>query len=215
MAPAAAAMPRTNAAAITPHRTPDFAAVAWVIGSCGVLCANTAPAIITMTRANKTSLNLLITYPPFLKSCEVINCEKSVFFHHGGPGQVDHRQHDEDEGLKKGAEDAQPHHRPGNDKGKDPHEDPGGGVLAEDIAEQAHPEREDTGEVPDDLDGNHQRRQNGQGPHEVFEVVHDALRPEALPVVVEKRGDGQSEGRIRIARGRLQKKEDPEDVRDE
>src|SRR5438067_2833516 len=113
MAPAAAAIPRTNAAARTPQRTPDLAAVAWVIGSCGVVCANTALAIMTMNRAIKTSLNLLIylsSFPENLVNLQILN---SVFFHDSGPGDVDHRQHDEDEGLQEGAEDAQPHHRPG------------------------------------------------------------------------------------------------------
>src|SRR2546427_503279 len=115
MAPAAAATPRTNAAARTPQRTPDFAAVACVI-----------------------------------------RC---------------------------------------------------GGVLAEDVAEQAHPEREDAREVADDLDGNHQRRQNRHRPREVLEVMHDALRLEALIVVIEKGAYGQAERRIGIAGRRLQEKE--------
>src|SRR3954463_10627632 len=93
VAPAPAATPRTNAAPMTPQRTP--------VGATSVPCANAALAIITMKRANKTSFNLLIPISPFLESCEVIKVfSKSVLFNHRGSGDVDHRQHDEDEGLQ-------------------------------------------------------------------------------------------------------------------
>ena len=51
------------------------------------------------------------------------------------------------------------HHRPGKNERQHAHEDPGGGVLAEDVAEETHAQREDAREVADHLDREHERRQ--------------------------------------------------------
>src|SRR5258708_17759978 len=218
MAPAAAAMPRTNPAPITPQRmTPDAGPVTG--------CAKAEPAATTSTSATMTYFILLIPFPPFpdsaIPSNIIIDCISdwisfsSVVLSGYGADEVNHRQHDEDKGLQEGAEDAQAHHRPGNHEWEHAHEDARGGMFTEDVAEEADAQRENARKVTDHLDRKHQRRQQRDRPHEVFDVVTDALGANSLHVVVEERADGQAEGGVGLARGRLQAEEQPEHVGDE
>src|ERR1051325_1426101 len=199
IAPAAAAMPSRNAAETRFQRTP--------VGAGATGCANADAA--TSSTAIVRKIIFLFTRISFLLSL--------MFFRGDGAynAEVHHRQHDEDECLEHRSEDAQGHHRPGNDHRHQAHEDPGGGVLAEDIAEETHAQREGPGEVADHLDREHQRRQPPHRPHEVLEVMPHSLRPDSLIVEVEERGDRQRERRVRIARRRLQEVEEAEDVGDE
>src|ERR1051325_184538 len=203
MAPAAAAMPRTNAAETRPQRTPVW--LAPESGWYGVSCADAVTAKSARMATNRMSF-LFTPISSFREFSDL------VFFRRDGATDVHHRQHDEDERLQERAEDAQAHHRPGQHERQHPHEDPGGRVLAEDIAEETHAQREDAREVADHLDGEHERREQRQRPHEVLEVVEETLVLDAAVVVIEERGDGEGEGGVHVARGRLEEEEDAEDV---
>src|ERR1041385_1483483 len=124
IAPAAAAMPRTNAAETTPHCTPPP-----VAGACANVETETCVITMSIMMVFLFTLNLL----PFL-----ISKPELVFFRRDGAADVHHRQHDEDECLEECAEDPQAHHRPGKHERQHAHEDPGGGVLTEDVAEETH-----------------------------------------------------------------------------
>src|SRR5688572_7660638 len=126
MAPAAAATPRTNAAPMTPQRTPVRAGSTW---------PNAEKAV--STRSTNSRMCFLFTrfLLPFRNVAKVVFL-KSVFFCRGGATDVHHRQHDEDERLQERPEDAQAHHRPGQHEWQHAHEDAGGGVLAEDVPEE-------------------------------------------------------------------------------
>src|SRR2546429_394473 len=81
------------------------------------------------------------------------------------------------------AEDPQRHHRPRPDHRHQAHEDPGGGVLPEDVPEETHPQREDAREVADHLDDEHDRRQPHHRPEEVLEIAQETLPANAFEVV--------------------------------
>src|SRR5438132_5411236 len=193
-------MPSTNAADTTPHFTPPCAAP---VGS----WANADTANSSVTAA----IMMILLFTPILLSSNLI----SVFFRRDGTAEVHHRQHDEDECLQDRPEDSEGHHRPGDDDRNQPAEDAGGGMFAKDIAEKTHAQREDAGKVSDDLDHEHEREQPPDRTAEVFQIVQQALGLDALIVVIEEGGECQSEGRVRIAGGRLQEVEEAEDVRDE
>src|SRR5512133_1004774 len=108
IAPAAAATPRTSAAERAPHFTPPPATSS---------AANIDVAMQSTTTVIRTSF-IFFTADSSLFDFE--NCTKRfsstcvlVFFSYGA-ADVDHRHHDEDERLKRGAEDPESHHRPGN-----------------------------------------------------------------------------------------------------
>src|ERR1051325_6879705 len=206
MAPAAAAMPRTNAAETRPQRTPVWRAPE--SGWYGVSCADAVTAKSARMATNRMSF-LFTPISSFREFSDL------VFFRRDGATDVHHRQHDEDERLQERAEDAQAHHRPGQHERQHPHEDPGGRVLAEDIAEETHAQREDAREVSDHLDREHERREPPHRTREVFQIVAESLRANALPVVVAEGGDGEREGRVRTARRRREEVEEAEHVRDE
>src|SRR5947209_17257020 len=151
MAPAAAAMASRNDAETRFQRT-------WLISlSAGAFpvagpCANAE----TASRSSTAVITIVFLFTPISSFFELFEL---VFFRRRGPTDVDHGQHDEDERLKKGAEDPERHHRPGHDQRDQSHEYPGGGVLAEDIAEETHRERQDAREVADQFDREHQGRE--------------------------------------------------------
>src|SRR3954447_182455 len=202
MAPAAAAIPRTNAAEMAPHFTPPVPAAA--------SCANAETEMSVVARSRMMFFLFTPNLLPFL-----ISKPELVFFRCDGAADVHHRQHDEDECLEECAEDSEAHHRPGKDERQHAHEDPGGGVLTEDVAEEAHAQREDACEVADHFDREHERGQKWNRPHEVLEVVPQSLPANAFRVEVEERGERQRERRVDVARRRLQEEEESEDVRDE
>src|SRR5712692_4053374 len=179
-------MPSTNAAETSPHLTP--ARLLPPAGSCAN--ADTAKSIVVAA----SMMTFLFT--PFSSFGGNL---KSMFFRGDRAADVNHGQHDEDERLQKCTEDSKAHNGPRNDKRQHSHENPGGGVLAEDVPEETHAQREHAGEVADDLDRKHQRRQPPDRTGEVLEVVKDALPADALKVEIQKRRDRQRKGRVRIA----------------
>ena len=92
-----------------------------------------------------------------------------------GALEVDRGQHDEDERLQKRAEDAEAHHRPGDEEREDAEEDAGRRVLAEDVAEQPERQREDARQVGDDLERDMSGNSHHTGPHEVLRVADSAV----------------------------------------
>src|SRR5579859_2443367 len=126
IAPAAAAMPRTNAAEMTPHFTPPAPPPAGT-------CANADAA----NRSVAPVISMILLFTP---NSSFPRTSDLVFFRRDGAADVDHRQHDEDERLQERAENTETHHRPGDHERDETHENPGRGVLAEDVAEQTDAE---------------------------------------------------------------------------
>src|SRR3954463_8556792 len=92
--------------------------------------------------------------------------------------EIDDRQQHENECLQPPGDQAEKHHRKGDEKWNERKEDEDDHLLAEDVAEEAKRQRHHAGKMADDLDWKIQnpnpRRSTGRRP-EVLHVADDAL----------------------------------------
>ena len=112
---------------------------------------------------------------------------------------VDAGQQHEDKGLDGGGENGDGHERKGQKKGNDGSDDQNEDFLGEDVAEETDRERDRTGEVADDFDGDKERGQKRGGAGEMLEIFKQSLGLYPLPVVVNKDRESATHGHVELA----------------
>lgn len=117
---------------------------------------------------------------------------------HSSP-DVDAGKKDEDKSLDGCGEDGNGHEGQGEKEGDDGGNDQDEQFFGEDIAEKTDRKGDRTGEMADDFDGEEERSQKGNGAGEMFEIFKKSLRPDALPVVVDKDSKGAADSDVELA----------------
>src|SRR5438552_1132934 len=155
---------------------------------------------------------------------------------------VNHREHDEDEGLEERHQDLQGEQEPDREEdrrdraerrdedaeesrraGEAPRRKPHGheeeagqqDVPAQHVAEKAHRERERAGEVADQLNRDHEGREPRHGPGEVLQVGGEPMLPDPDPVVGAEDHEGAGQGGVEVVRRGGEAGDEPEEVRGE
>src|SRR4051812_647977 len=121
--------------------------------------------------------------------------------------EIDDRQQHENECLQPPGNQAEKHHRKGDEKWDERKEDEDDHLLAEDVAEEAKRQRHHAGKMADDLDWKIQEANDPGSPRRSPEVLHvtdDALLPDAVEMVIDPGGDRAAQCHIDAAGRRHQ-----------
>src|ERR1700730_16719739 len=181
-APNAAAIARAKPAVITDQRMISARSgpptTSWACSG-----ENTPSARIIIVTDKKSPfltappVKTLVNDPP---TSNLSRCPFSVFvlfvLRRHRAAEVDHRQQDENEGLQRRGDNPKEHHRQRNNERNDAEQDQDDELFAKDVSEQAQRQRHHTREMADQLDDQHQRRQEHGGARrhrEMLEVLDD------------------------------------------
>ena len=104
------------------------------------------------------------------------------------PADIHHEEHDENEGLHRGGDDADEHHGPGGEEvgegGGDVGDGPRHRVLPVHVPKEAEPQGDGPDQVGDDLDGEDDHGHGQHGAHELLYIAGPVLA-DPLEVVEE------------------------------
>src|SRR3990170_3642342 len=150
--------------------------------------------------------------PPGRMSCRI--SPLMFLFVRDRPGDIDHRQHGEDERLHERDEHPQTVEDRGDDEGDQPQKDRHHEVVAGDVPEKTKGEGQRPGEVGDELDRQHDRSHPPDRPQEMLEV-DDPVLLDAVVVRGQEDDDRQADGDVHLVGRRGEARDEPQQVHEE